>query len=138
MAGIKTSSTDRDRFRGYCEALADEGIAIDDHLIVNGEYSLDVAYEGIKQLVANGIEFGGFSSNDLMAFGVKQALEESGRRVPEDVSIVGYDDISFSHTISLTVVSQPILEMGKSAMTLLLDLIHSRVTPPSGSSTDRP
>jgi DNA-binding LacI/PurR family transcriptional regulator len=131
VAGIKTSSTERDRYRGYCEALADEGIAVDERLIVSGEYNLDAAYEGLKQLIAKGIEFTAvFSSNDLMAFGVKQALEESGRRVPDDASVVGYDDISFSHTISLTVVSQPIVEMGKSAMTLLLDLIYNRVTPP--------
>jgi LacI family transcriptional regulator len=131
VAGTKTSSTERDRYLGYCQALQDEGIAVDKRLIVNGDYNLDVAYEGVNQLLARGIEFTAvFSSNDLMAFGVKQALEESGRKVPDDVSIVGYDDISLSHTISLTVISQPIVEMGKSAMTLLLDLIHNRVAPP--------
>jgi LacI family transcriptional regulator len=131
VAGTKTSSTERDRYLGYCQALQEEGISVDKRLIVNGEYNLDVAYDGVNQLLARGIEFTAvFSSNDLMAFGVKQALEENGKKVPDDVSIVGYDDISFSHTISLTVISQPIVEMGKSAMTLLLDLIHNRVTPP--------
>jgi LacI family transcriptional regulator len=131
VAGTKTSSTERDRYLGYCQALRDEGIAVDERLIVNGEYDIDVAYEALNGLLSRGVEFSAvFSSNDLMAFGVKQALEENGRKVPDDVSIVGYDDISFSHTISLTVISQPIVEMGKSAMTLLLDLIHNRVTPP--------
>ena len=65
-----------------------------------------------------------------MAFGVLQALEEHGLKVPGDISVVGYDDIYLAHTISLTVVSPPIVEMGQSAMTLLLDLIDNRVTAP--------
>jgi len=131
IAGTRTTSTERDRFKGYCQALEEEGIATDPALIVNGEYNLDQAYEGLKELIRNKVEFTAvFSSNDLMAFGVKQALEENNLRVPADVSIVGYDDINFAHAISLTVISQPIVEMGQSAMTLLLNLIQNRITSP--------
>jgi LacI family transcriptional regulator len=131
VAGTETTSTERDRFKGYRLALEEEGLPFDRQLIVKGEYDLDKAYEGMKKLIQDKVEFSAvFSSNDLMAFGIKQALEENNIRVPDDVSIVGYDDIILAQTISLTVVSQPIVEMGQSAMNLLLDLIDNRVTSP--------
>jgi LacI family transcriptional regulator len=131
VAGVKTTSTERDRFKGFCRALEEEGIALDPQLVVNGEYDLEKAYEGTKALISSNVEFSAvFSSNDLMAFGVKQALEEGNLKVPDDVSIVGYDDIYLAHTISLTVIAQPIVEMGRSAMTLLLDLIDNRLVAP--------
>lgn len=131
IAGTETTSTERDRFTGYRKALDEEDIAVDPSLIVKGDYNLNHAYEGMKALLQRKVGFTAiFSSNDLMAFGAKQALEENGIRVPEDVSIVGYDDINLAQTISLTVISQPIVEMGQSAMTLLLDLIDNRITTP--------
>jgi DNA-binding LacI/PurR family transcriptional regulator len=68
--------------------------------------------------------------NDMMAFGAKRALEEQGIRIPDEISLVGYDDILFASIISLTSVSQPTYEMGRNAMVLLLDLIHGRITTP--------
>jgi LacI family transcriptional regulator len=131
IAGTRTSSTDRDRFKGYGRALEEEGIAVDPELIVNGEYSLEKTYEAMKAITERGVDFSAiFSSNDLMAFGARQALEELNLRIPDDKSIVGFDDINLANTIGLTVISQPIVELGQSAMTLLLDLMEKRVSPP--------
>jgi len=131
IAGTRTSSTDRDRFKGYVRALDEEGIAVDQKLVVNGEYSLEKTYEVMKSITEAGVDFSAiFSSNDLMAFGARQALEELNLKIPDDKSIVGFDDINLANTIGLTVISQPIVELGQSAMTLLLDLIEQRVSPP--------
>ena len=131
IAGTRTSSTDRDRFKGYVRALDEEGIAVDEKLVVSGEYSLEKTYEAMKSITQAGVDFSAiFSSNDLMAFGARQALEELNLKIPDDKSIVGFDDINLANTIGLTVISQPIVELGQSAMTLLLDLIEHRVTPP--------
>lgn len=67
----------------------------------------------------------------IMAFAAKQALEDKNLRIPDDVSIIGFDDIPFSSAISLTTVSQPAHEMGKNAMLLLIDLIKKRVQSPN-------
>ena len=131
IAGTRTSSTDRDRFKGYVRALDEEGIAVDEKLVVSGEYSLEKTYEAMKSITQAGVDFSAiFSSNDLMAFGARQALEELNLKIPDDKSIVGFDDINLANTIGLTVISQPIVELGQSAMTLLLDLIEHRVSPP--------
>jgi LacI family repressor for deo operon, udp, cdd, tsx, nupC, and nupG len=65
-----------------------------------------------------------------MAFGAKQAIEDAGKKIPEDISIIGFDDIPLSSAISLTTVSQPAYEMGKSAMLMLIDLMKGRVLSP--------
>ena len=67
-----------------------------------------------------------FAASDLIAFGAIKALQESGLRVPQDVSIVGYGDLPFAAMIALTTVSCPVLEMAKSAMTLLVHVADDR------------
>jgi LacI family transcriptional regulator len=71
-----------------------------------------------------------FATSDIMAFGAKQAFEDRGLLIPDDVSIIGYDDIPFSSAISLTTISQPAYEMGRNAMHLLIDLMKKRVSTP--------
>ena len=65
-----------------------------------------------------------------MAFGALQALEERGMGVPDQVSVMGFDDVPFSSLLRLTTVSQHPYEMGKGAITLLIDIIGGRVAPP--------
>ena len=67
-----------------------------------------------------------FAGNDLIAIGIKKALEERGLNVPKDVSLVGYGDMPFSALISLTSVSCPAMEMGKSALTLLVNILEHK------------
>lgn len=67
-----------------------------------------------------------FAANDLTAFGVKKALEERGLKIPQDVSLRGCGDMPFSSLLSLTSVSCPAFEMGKSALTLLIQIIEHK------------
>jgi len=73
-----------------------------------------------------------FVASDLMAVGVMQALAEAGRRVPEDVAVVGYDDDPMAAGLQppLSSVRQPIEEMGREMARLLMDAIHSPDRPP--------
>jgi len=57
-------------------------------------------------------------------------FHQQGNRIPDDISIIGFDDIPFSSAISLTTVSQPAYEMGKNAMLMLIDLMKGRISPP--------
>lgn len=131
LTGPKDLSTEQARLKGVQRAFGEEGLACQGELCRCANYSLEDAYHAMIEIVAAKIPFTAiFAMNDMMAFGAKKALEEQGVRIPEDVSLVGYDDILFSAMVSLTCVAQPTYEMGKNAMRLLLDLIHGRITTP--------
>ena len=131
LTGPPDLSTERARIAGYKRALSESDIACQEDLFVCGNYSLEEAYHAIDDLLQNKVTFSAiFATNDMMAFGARQALEDHNKHVPNDVSLVGYDDILFSSIISLTTVSQPAYEMGRNAMLLLLDLINERITTP--------
>jgi LacI family transcriptional regulator len=131
IAGPKYLSTENERYRGFKTALEEEGVSLREKLIVQGGHDWNAAYEKIRGLLDSGTHFTAvFASSDIMAFGAKQALEDRNLSVPDDVSIMGYDDIPFSSAISLTTVSQPAYEMGRNAMHLLIDLMKKRVHSP--------
>jgi LacI family transcriptional regulator len=131
LTGPQNLSTEQARIRGVQRALAEEGIQYDNELCVTGNYHTEEAYQIVLSMLQKGINFTAiFAMNDMMAFGAKRALEEQGIRIPDEISLVGYDDILFSSIISLTSVSQPTYELGRNAMVLLLDLIHGRITTP--------
>lgn len=116
----------RDRLEGYHAALKDHGIPADPDLIAEGNFMQPQGYQGAHRLLSlperpTAI----FASNDMMAFGVMEAARERGLRLPEDLSVVGFDDIpqaSYVHP-ALTTVRQPLEEMGRSAAHLLLKYI---------------
>jgi LacI family transcriptional regulator len=131
IAGPRYLSTERERYRGFRTALEEEGVSLREDLIVQGEHDWNAAYKGVMELIDSSRRFTAlFASSDIMAFGAKQALEDRGFSIPEDVSVMGYDDIPFSSAISLTTVSQPAYEMGRNAMHLLIDLMKKRVRSP--------
>ena len=71
-----------------------------------------------------------FAASDLIALSVEKALQEVGKSVPSEISLIGYSDMPFSKFISLTTVSSPAYEMGKNAIVSLIDLIEERVEAP--------
>ena len=105
----------RDRLRGYRKALAGAGIAFDPALVVEGNWSASTGYAGTRALLAlpdppSAI----FCQNDRMAIGAYEALKEAGLRIPEDVSVVGYDDEEIARHLhpQLTTVILPHRAMG--------------------------
>lgn len=114
---------------GYRQALAMHGLPINEQLIKLGPgQSLDFGYEALKQLLGTGQSFSAvFCGNDLIAMGAVHALNEAGIRVPEDVAIVGYDDIQLAGLMKprLTTVRQPIAQISKELIDILLQAIEN-------------
>lgn len=128
-----------DRFRGYCDALVEAGIAPDPELVVQGDFLATGGAACARQLFAlNEQPTAIFAGNDDMAAGVLRAAAEAALRVPDDVALVGFDDAApapFMHP-PLTTVAQPFFEMGKRAATLLLDAVNALHQPiPSWRTT---
>ena len=125
VAGPLWLWTSQQRLAGYREALASVGRDPDTVPVFSGDYTEESGYSATRSIldsartaVVTAIIYG----NDLMAVGGSRLLKEAGRRVPEDISIVGFDDIlpSTYMSPSLTTVAQPGYEMGKAASQLLL------------------
>ncbi|GAB1483247.1 LacI family DNA-binding transcriptional regulator [Treponema sp.] len=131
LSGPRDISTEEERFEGYLDAHKECGLPVENSLFVSADYHMESAHSNMKLFMrANPVFSAIFATNDLMAFGARQAIEEVGKQIPEDVSIVGYDDISVSTIVHLTTVTTPTYEMGKNAALLLEDLIMNRKTAP--------
>lgn len=116
-------STSGERVTGFTRAHQALGRSIDPKLIVDGSFGRSSGYQRTRELLASGTEFTAvFAATDMVAAGALQALREAGRRVPEDVSVVGYDDIPMAVDLypALTTVHVPHEELGRSAVRLAL------------------
>ncbi len=124
----------RERQRGYEEALAGAGLAPDARLMRNSDFTEHGGALHARALLSTGLPFDGlFVANDLMAIGAMRELKAWGRRIPEDVAVVGFDDISAAAQVTprLTTVRQPFYEMGRLAAGLLLDVLGGKPLPPT-------
>lgn len=129
-------SADTDfRWDAIAEAARNRGIPIDRGLITQLEGDMrspEVGYVAMKKLLSSGEKFTAlFAFNDVSAIGAIRALEESGLRVPADVSVMGFDDIYAAafHNPALTTIRQPLFEMGSLAATTLLDKLQGLKEP---------
>lgn len=114
------------RLKGYTDALEKAGIPIDEELIASGDYTTETGVSGARQLLGLANPPSAiFASNDQMAMGVFQLAEEMGLRIPDDLSVVGFDNITESKYMGLTTVDQFISEMGYVATQMLIKLINS-------------
>jgi LacI family transcriptional regulator len=114
--GPPNFSTTRERSTAHRAVLASAGVAYDASLVATGHFTRDGGYEATKDLVAGRARFTAiFAANDLMAMGALAALRESGLRVPDDVSVIGFDDVPTVRDVvpGLTTVSVPMREMGR-------------------------
>jgi len=133
--GPAASPLSIDRLRGYRSALQSAGITVEQELIVQGDYSPESGYACAKQLLAMVTPPSAiFAASDPMAIGVMRAAGECGCRIPEDLSLVGFDDIRFAEfmTPSLTTIHQPRELIGSTAMQQLLLLLDD-TTPQQDS-----
>lgn len=125
--GFLHKSPARGRLEGYKKALKEYGIPFDDSLVSVGDIDVKDGYERTKQLLEKGLNFTAiFAYNDMMAFGAMRAIKEKGLRIPEDIGLVGYDDIPFSSLISpsLTTIRLKKQELGVESLKLLLSRIN--------------
>ena len=122
-----------DRLKGYRQALAEAGLPFDPALQAEGDWSATSGYKASQHLRAAAPPFSAIvSQNDQMAVGAIRALREAGRRVPDDVSIIGFDDIPLASYFDppLTTFRQPMQESGRRAVQLLIRQIEDPDCPP--------
>lgn len=131
--GFLHKSPAQGRLEGYKKALKEYGIALDDMMVNVGDIDVEDGYERTKRMMKENLDFTAiFAYNDMMAFGAMQAVKEKGLRIPEDIGLVGYDDIHFSSLISpsLTTIRLKKQELGIESVKLLFSRINDRRKKP--------
>jgi LacI family transcriptional regulator len=120
-----------DRLEGYKMALTKAGLPIDPNLIHESYFSRQMGYECMKRVLKYKPD-ALFAAGDTIAVGALEAIKEAGLRCPEDIAIIGFDDIdvAVNSNPQLTTVRQPIQQKGATAVRLLIDLLQQRLQPP--------
>ena len=119
------------REMGYKSALAANGIPFDEKLVLNGEFERDIAFQVLNDFLSNGkrVAFDAvFTGDDDAAIGVMKALHLHGYRIPEDVAVIGFDDLGFAPFLNppLTTVRAPTESVGRIAAERLFDLLENQ------------
>jgi len=130
-------SHSRGRFEGYQSALQTAGIKFDKNLVIKGGFKLENGCNAAHQLLErNAPPTALFAYNDIMALGALRACYETGLKVPDDFSIIGFDDIAESafSCPALTTIHLPKFEMGQQGANLIISLIENQ-PPPAETST---
>jgi LacI family transcriptional regulator len=123
ISGPPNFSTTDERSAGLDEALREAGIPRDPRLTVSGHFSRDGGYDAARVLLRDRDRFTAiFAANDMMALGALAALREAGLRVPDDVSLVGFDDLPILRDVvpGITTVRVPMREMGRRCMRMAM------------------
>ncbi|WP_334076116.1 MULTISPECIES: LacI family DNA-binding transcriptional regulator [Paenibacillus] len=124
------------RYEGYKKALEDHGLKLNDRLVLSMKediesYSMENGYVVTKELLASGEDFTAlFAVSDSLAVGACKAIFESGKSVPGDYSVAGFDglDIAYYYNPSITTIRQPVEEIAEETIKILFDLIHKKTT----------
>lgn len=133
LSGPKNISTAAERVLGYKDALNQYHIPFEERLVKYGDYTFDSGYQSVMELEREGIQFTGLlASNDTMALGAMQALKELSYRIPEDIEVIGFDNIGFSLLCDppLTTIQQPTIEMGRKAAAIIIDSVNRSYSGP--------
>ncbi len=128
IAGKPALKDARDRLAGYRRALHDAGISYDEALVVEGDFMEEGGQAGMQRLLARDLGFTSvFAANDQSAAGALLAIRAHGLRVPDDISLIGYDDVLLARYLfpALTTVRQPFVEMGQAAAMLALSALSA-------------
>lgn len=128
IAGMMELTSAIERLEGYRAALSDNHLPVDDQFIVEGDFREQGGYIATQSLLdLQERPTAIFASNDLSAFGAMEAIRQRGWRIPEDISVMGFDDIpqaSIAHP-KLTTMHQPLDQMGRVAVKMLLEHIEN-------------
>ncbi|NLE51613.1 MAG: LacI family transcriptional regulator [Chloroflexi bacterium] len=129
VSGLAGLASTAERLHGFQDALADHGLPLEDTLIVEGGFTEQGGFDAAQALLdQSDIPTAIFAANDLSATGVIDAIRQRGLRVPQEVSVIGFDDIPQASLVypKLTTVRQPLDQMGRKAVALLLEQIEQR------------
>lgn len=132
LTGSMDSPTALERLSGYKEALSAFDIALRDDLIVQGKWTPASGFGGIEALLNKGVTFSAvLASNDEMAIGAIKKLNEAGVKVPEDVSVIGFDNIPTAPYLSpsLSSVKDPVSDMMGEVINRLISMLDGGYIP---------
>jgi len=126
VTGPDSSPLTKSRLAGYRMALAAAGLSNSERLVARGDFSIQSGIIAAQQLLSlEQPPTAIFCSNDEMALGAMSALKQLGKKVPDDMSLVGFDNIVYAQYFDppLTTIAQPMQEIGKRAMTMLVEIL---------------
>ena len=128
ICGEESQWTAVSKLKGYKQALIDAGFVINENLICEGNYTVESGYRIAKKILHNREITAIFVANDSMTLGVYKAANELGIRIPEDVSVIGFDDIEVVRYLqpSLTTVRVPLNNMAIIATDSLFEAIEEK------------
>jgi len=127
------------RFAGYKEALEINGMPLIPELVRPAHFYPESAMEAVDVLLEEGVPFDGVvAASDMIAIGAMRALASAGKRVPEDVSVIGYDDVLVAAYASpaLTTIRQDVTKAGRLIVSKLLRMLEGQAVQPSNLPTD--
>ncbi|GAA3025772.1 LacI family DNA-binding transcriptional regulator [Tetragenococcus solitarius] len=115
-----------ERYNGYRHALKDAGITFKKENVATADLTVEGGYSGAQQLLKSKKLTAIFCSNDAMAMGCYRAIYEQNYRIPEDISVIGFDGLDFSKfmTPPLTTIKQPVFDIGFTAAQFIIDSIE--------------
>lgn len=124
IAGTPETYVNEERMKGVQEAFNSHGVDLDDITVLDAGFSEDKAYALAKAYLQKNHATAFLCFSDLMAIGVMKAIREAGLKIPEDISLTGFDDLVFSSYTqpALTTIRQDFVEIGRSAAQLLQDI----------------
>lgn len=132
LDGTEGASGPIHRLRGYRHAMLDAGVPVDEKLILHGEFSIQYGYDMVQSLMEEGEEFTAIvTGSDLVAIGAVKALRSRGVRVPEDMEVIGFDNIELSEIYEprLSTVSKPHYDIAAQAAKMLIAIIEGEELP---------
>ncbi len=127
MGNLHTRSA-RVRYHGFIDAMENNDLEVNNDYIIEGEFSAKVTYKGIKESISRGkVPTAYISSNDYMALEAMKALQEEGYRVPEDVAMIGFDNVHLSEQSNppMTSLEPRFYDMARKAVELLDNRLHN-------------
>ncbi|QFF99149.1 LacI family transcriptional regulator [Psychrobacillus glaciei] len=129
IAGTIETYVNTERMKGVQDAFKANNLELDDKHVLYAQFSEQEAYVLAKEYLQRKQPTAFLCFSDLMAFGVMKAVKEAGLRIPEDISVTGFDDLLLSSFTQpqLTTIGQNFFEIGKLSALLLLDLIENRM-----------
>lgn len=129
IKGPAASPLTRERMLGFKDALQAAGLSYSENLMFDGDFTLQSGYEAADRLLSQAHPVSAvFCENDEMALGAISRLKAAGLRIPEDISVAGFDDIAFAHYSDppLTTIAQPAEEFGETAINLLINVLKGK------------
>ena len=130
ITGPIGSTVGVDRMEGYKKALMENGIEFDQTLVTEGDFTEIGGFEGMQRLLPKKPD-AVFAASDIMAIGAMRAVNDAGLSVPEDIAIMGFDDIPMANHPDppLSTIHQPVYQFGIKAVDILIDVIENGAKP---------